>query len=289
MAKSENKRKFKKLIDTKSKKCYNYLNKNKKDKKMLHSYHNHTYRCNHASGSEREFIEKAIAEGIKTLGFSDHAPMPFDNGYYSHFRMKLSETEDYIKTLVSLRDEYKNDIKIHIGFEAEYYPDVFPRMIDFLSDYPYEYLILGQHALGNEQNDHYCSAKTTDKTHLTRYVDQVIEGISTGRYIYIAHPDILNYVGDNDFYIAEMSRLCGAAKENDVLLEINVLGMREGRNYPNPEFWKIAAEQGCTAILGQDAHHVSDITAPKTEQKAIELARQSGIRITKSLEDRLEK
>ncbi len=256
---------------------------------MLHSYHNHTYRCNHASGSEKEFIEKAIAAGIKTLGFSDHAPMPFDNGYYSHFRMKLDETEGYIKTLESLRDEYKNDIKIRIGFEAEYYPDVFPRMIEFLSDYPYEYLLLGQHALGNEQHDHYCVHKSNDKTHLSRYVDQVIEGLSTGQFLYLAHPDLLNFVGDDDFYRAEMRRLCRSAKENDIPLEINVLGMREGRNYPNFEFWKIAAEQGCTAILGQDAHHVSDVTAPETEQRAVGLTRKVGINIIQSLEDRLER
>ncbi len=256
---------------------------------MLNSYHNHTYRCNHASGSEREYIEKAIVSGIKVLGFSDHAPMPFAGDYYSYFRMKLNETDEYIKTLESLRDEYKNDIKIHIGFEAEYYPDVFPRMIDFLSNYPYEYLILGQHALGNEQNDHYCSRKTTDKIHLTRYVDQVIEGLSTGRFLYVAHPDILNFVGDDDFYRAEMSRLCKCAKENDTPLEINILGMREGRNYPNFEFWKIAAEQDCVAVLGQDAHHTPDVIAPETEQKAIALANQIGIKITESLEDRLEK
>lgn len=256
---------------------------------MLHSYHNHTYRCNHASGSEREFIENAISAGIKTLGFSDHAPMPFEDGYYSHFRMKLNETDEYIKTLENLCDEYKNDIKIRIGFEAEYYPDVFPQMIEFLSDYSYEYLILGQHALGNEQNDHYCSRKTTDKTHLSRYVDQVIEGISTGQFLYIAHPDILNFVGDADFYKYEMSRLCKSAKENDIPLEINILGMREGRNYPNFEFWKIAVEHGCSAVLGADAHHVPHIIDSETEQKARELASKAGINIIESFEDRLEK
>lgn len=257
---------------------------------MLHSYHNHTYRCNHASGSEREYIEKAISAGIKTLGFSDHAPMPFEDGYYSYFRMKLNETDEYIKTLENLRDEYKNDIKIRIGFEAEYYPDVFSRMIDFLSDYPYEYLILGQHALGNEQNDHYCSRKTVDEKQLTRYVDQVIEGLSTGKFLYIAHPDILNFIGDNkELYRAEMSRLCRFTNQNNIPLEINILGMREGRNYPNFEFWKIAAEHGCSAVLGADAHHVPHIIDNETEQKARELASKAGINIIESLEDRLGK
>ena len=91
---------------------------------MLHSYHNHTYLCNHADGTPREYIEKAIQSGIKTFGFSDHVPMPFDSDYYSHFRMTLKQTELYIKTVEDLKKEYQNDIKIRIGFEAEYYPDV---------------------------------------------------------------------------------------------------------------------------------------------------------------------
>ena len=41
------------------------------------NYHTHTYRCQHAGGTEREYIEKAIEVGIKKLGFSDHVPCPF--------------------------------------------------------------------------------------------------------------------------------------------------------------------------------------------------------------------
>ncbi|MBE6547332.1 MAG: histidinol-phosphatase HisJ family protein [Ruminococcaceae bacterium] len=256
---------------------------------MLHSYHNHTYRCNHADGTEREYIEEAIAAGIKTLGFADHVPMPFGGEYYSFFRMKLNETDEYFKTLESLKKEYSSDIKIRIGFEAEYYPDVFPKMINFLKDYPYEYLILGQHALGNEENDHYCSRKTTDKNQLTRYIDQVTEGISTGKFLYIAHPDILNFVGDDDFYRAEMSRFCKFAKEKNIPLEINVLGMREGRNYPNAEFWRLAAEHGCEAVLGADAHHSYHVHDTENIKKARDLADSVGIKMIETLEDRLDK
>ena len=45
---------------------------------MLANYHTHTARCHHASGSEREYIEAAIAGGMKILGFSDHAPLVVD-------------------------------------------------------------------------------------------------------------------------------------------------------------------------------------------------------------------
>lgn len=49
-------------------------NKNPKDNILLANFHTHTFRCHHAVGQDREYVEKAIEQGIKTLGFSDHSP-----------------------------------------------------------------------------------------------------------------------------------------------------------------------------------------------------------------------
>ena len=148
---------------------------------MIANYHTHTPRCHHAGGSEREYIENAIKAGFCELGFADHAPMPFDDGYISGIRMSLDDTEDYVNTLLDLRREYEKDIKIFIGFEAEYYPRYFERFLDFLSQYPIDYLIMGQHYCGNEHDHYPHNASTTESVeHLKKYVDQVIEGLSTG-------------------------------------------------------------------------------------------------------------
>ena len=45
------------------------------------NYHAHTFRCQHAVGNERDYIEAAIKMGIKEFGFSDHIPCPFRDGY----------------------------------------------------------------------------------------------------------------------------------------------------------------------------------------------------------------
>ena len=37
---------------------------------MIANYHTHTPRCNHAVGSEVEYVENALAQGLKILGFS---------------------------------------------------------------------------------------------------------------------------------------------------------------------------------------------------------------------------
>ena len=39
---------------------------------MFSNLHTHTTRCRHAFGTEREYIEAAITQGIRVLGFSDH-------------------------------------------------------------------------------------------------------------------------------------------------------------------------------------------------------------------------
>ena len=89
------------------------------------NYHAHTVRCQHASGTEREYIEAAIAMGIKEFGFSDHIPCPFRNGYVSHIRMTMEQAPDYVRTIRELADEYRNDIRIYVGFEAEYIPEFY--------------------------------------------------------------------------------------------------------------------------------------------------------------------
>ena len=85
---------------------------------MTANYHTHTSRCHHANGTDRDYIEAAIARGIDTLGFSDHVPMPFADGHQSGYRIRIEELEDYVRSLEALREEYRGRINILIGFEG---------------------------------------------------------------------------------------------------------------------------------------------------------------------------
>ena len=73
------------------------------------NYHTHTYRCGHAIGTDEEYVKAAIESGIKILGFSDHAPWPnVDNR--SH-RMSMDMLDDYIESINSLKEKYKEEIE----------------------------------------------------------------------------------------------------------------------------------------------------------------------------------
>ena len=232
---------------------------------MDYSYHTHTFRCGHASGTPEEYIKKAIEGGIKHMGFSDHAPLVFEDGTQSGYRVPMEELDDYITELRSLREKYKDEIDISIGFEIEYYPGYFAEMVDDLKAHGGEYLILGQHYVDPENIDNtYNYAPTDDEKRLSLYVLRVIEAMKTGKISYIAHPDLLSFVGDEDVYEAEMTELCRAAKEYNIPLEINFLGIRTHRRYPNERFWKIAGKIGSPVTFGFDAHsaeHAADLSS----------------------------
>ena len=237
---------------------------------MQRNYHTHTYRCGHASGEDREYVEKAIELGFRELGFSEHAPMPFPDDLPKQnldrllaMRLKLHETEDYIESLLSLREEYKNDIKIHIGFEVEYFDCCFDRFLDYIKDYPVDYLILGQHFQGLYLDSMIHNGVRTGSNELLKnYVDDVIAAIETDKITYVAHPDLMFYSKSLEVYEREMTRLIECANQHKVPLEINFYGLQEVRNYPTLAFWQLANEIGCDVIFGSDAHRPENLKNP---------------------------
>ena len=148
-------------------------------------------------------------------------------------------------------------------------PDSEP--IELLRRNGVRYMILGQHFIGNEIGSPYLGRPTEDPAILARYVEQSIEALQTGLFSYFAHPDLIWFTGSDDEYRLRMRELCRAAKTLDTPLEINLLGIREGRNYPDERFWRIAAEEGNAVLLGCDAHRPEHILDHESEKKALAL------------------
>lgn len=238
---------------------------------MTENYHTHTVRCRHASGSEEEYVLKAIECGLKVLGFSDHTPFLFPGDYYSHMRMYPDQLEDYVASVLTLKEKYKDKIDIRLGLEVEYYPDRMDDLLGLIAPYPIEYFILGQHWCGNEQNEPYNGRATDDNALWERYCTQVIEGMKTGLFTYVAHPDLLHFVGDPNFYKEQAAKLCHASKQYDIPLEINLLGIRSWRHYPREDFWEVAGKVGCKVVFGCDAHSPEEVDDPASEAWALAL------------------
>ena len=245
---------------------------------MNYNYHTHTTRCGHASGTEREYIERAVANGVRYMGFSDHATFVFPDGFESHYRVPLAQAPDYFETISALREEYKDRIDIKIGFEMEYYPAHFDAMLKLVKELGAEYLILGQHFIGNEHpNGRHTYGRNDSAADLKEYVDCVVKGIQSGAFTYVAHPDVFSFVGDDAVYKTEMRRICEASKACSIPLEINFLGIREGRRYPTSLFWEVAGEVGCPVTFGFDAHEIAAAYDGESLKVAEEMVEKYGL------------
>ncbi|MBQ8338775.1 MAG: histidinol-phosphatase [Oscillospiraceae bacterium] len=244
---------------------------------MNYNYHTHTVRCHHASGSSEEYVKKAIENGIKYMGFSDHIPFVCDDGKEFDYRVPFGEGRDYVKEICSLREKYKNEIEIGVGFESEYYPSYFDGMLKSAIDFGAEYLILGQHYSNGDIKGKHNSIKTEDEQKLKEYVDTVCEGIRSGYFTYVAHPDVINFVGDRELYKKEMRKICVASREYNVPLEINFLGIREGRNYPDPVFWQMVGEEKSPVTFGFDAHDIDAAYDGASLKKAKQMVKDFGL------------
>jgi histidinol-phosphatase (PHP family) len=245
---------------------------------MEYNYHTHTPLCGHATGEMREYIEKAIEGGIKRLGFSDHSVQFYDGGYVSGMRMRPDQAEGYVREVKRLSEEYRSEIDVFVGFEAEYFPSIFPRLRQFCRDNGVDYLIMGQHCLTCEPTSPlWGGSGTSDPAFLTLYVDELLEGLSTGSFTYVCHPDMFRFTGDDETYKREITRLCKGANALGIPFEINLLGLRDGRHYPCDKFFTIASENGCSFVIGCDAHSPESLVDKRGPALAAEFMARNGI------------
>ena len=230
-----------------------------------YNFHTHTFRCGHANGNDEDYVRNAIACGYKVLGFSDHVML---KGYSQPgIRGEYEQIDDYVKSIRRLKRLYGDQIEIHIGFEAEYYPSLIEYYKELLKSKKIEYLILGQHCYINRNNEFqwYLNMEHRDDS-IDRYVHDLIEGMSTGLFKYVCHPDyFVRLFKSYDPIIEKYSRMiCEASIKYDVPLEMNLAGIRawylkeDNFHYPNPHFWKIAGELGVKTVIGVDAHDPGD-------------------------------
>ena len=221
--------------------------------------HNHTPLCNHASGSEEEFVKEAINKKIKIFGFADHAPMEFDKEY----RMKFNEMQKYEEKINSLKGKYKDKIKILTGYEVDFTPMVDKRVLQRDVDY----LIGSVHFLDNWGFDNPEFIKEWER----RDVDDVykeyfslIEKMANSKLFQIVgHIDLIKVFGHKPKrFIKDLAKdAIKAIKKNNLVVEVNTAGLRKKAKeiYPGDEILEMILDEGIDVTTSSDAHSVNQV------------------------------
>lgn len=246
------------------------------------NYHTHTRRCGHADNNmaDEDFVKLFIEKGFTKIAFTDHCPEKEEIDYRTNMRMKYSEKDEYLNSIKSLKEKYKNVIEIETGFEVEYLPGQEKNLLELKSQT--DKIILGQHFIYDENNEiKFLRRQKFSDEEALKYAEYIKIAIEKNIPDIIAHPDV--YMLSREKYTEVDKKvahiICGTAEEYGIPIEINlshpnevVIGRRENIIYPCKEFWQIASEyKNLKVLYGVDAHFEYQIM---NYEKAIEVANE---------------
>ncbi len=109
---------------------------------IMQNFNLHTHSIYSDGKSQpREIVEEAVRQGLTTLGFSEHSPLPFDNT----FSVKSADMPRYVAEIAQLKEEFKDKIDIYCALEADYLTGVSDPFSVTKEKYHLDYLIGGVH------------------------------------------------------------------------------------------------------------------------------------------------
>lgn len=247
-----------------------------------YNYHTHTYRCRHANGNENDYIEEAIKNGFRHLGFSEHC------AYYdwecSPGRLQMDEMDEYFNSIGKAKEKYKNDIIIYRGLEIEYFPELKNYFMELKEKY--DYIVVGEHSLDRRGRDIDVICTDEDVKLYSKYICESIENKISD---YVAHIDYFMLGRDdfNDYCRGAVKEIAMCAKEYNVPIELNLKGAGYGVKeykgyssfiYPNNKTLEVLAEINPQIVIGYDAHNPVVLGNRELETTVRELAGKYGLR-----------
>lgn len=255
------------------------------------NFHTHVQRCGHASGTEEDYVKEAVAKGLSQLGLSDHGPFPdVDLG----MRMPFSELGDHVDAINALTEKYEADIILWKGLEIEYLPEYRDHYEELLTRWGFDYLLMGEHYFKTAQGERINIYDTPSPALYLDYAHTVAEGMRSGYFKAVAHPDI--YMINPFAWDADCERaadiIIDAAVATDTVLEYNANGFRREKKqfpdgvryqYPHSMFWQMAAKAPIRAIVGSDCHDPSKLWDEAVEHSYRDLARLGILTVTELL------
>jgi histidinol-phosphatase (PHP family) len=254
---------------------------------MLQDGHVHSPFCPHGSKDSLDsYAEQAAARGMKSITFTEHAPLPegfSDPVPEQDSSMERQVLDEYLLAVESVKEKYRNVIEIRTGLEIDYIEGFEKETVAFLNEIgPFlDDALLSVHFL-KTKNGFVCI--DFDEQAFQRFVedcgsleaayevyyDAVEKSIKADLGLYkpkrIGHMTLVHKfkklfpAGFDD--TPRISRVLDTAFENHVSLDINTAGIRKkhcGEPYPPLPIIKEAFSRGIPLVYGSDAHMSSDV------------------------------
>ena len=236
---------------------------------MLQNLHTHTNMCD-GKNSPEEIIEKAIALGFDSLGFSAHSQTVFNTDW------ELKDLCGYVNKISSLKEKYKGIINIYLGAELDYFtaPNTF--------NIKFDYTIGSVHMckVGDIQVDFDHTAEISQKhinetfgkdsaAYVKAYYDLVSDLANKIDFDIVGHFDLITkfsqkhpelFDADSNSYKKLALEALHAIREKKELFEVNTGAISRAHRttpYPAPFILDEMKALKCKLVLTSDCHEAS--------------------------------
>ena len=255
------------------------------------NYHTHNSLCD-GRGRLKEYVDQARRRGLRALGFSSHAPLPFANDW----TLREQDLKSYCEQVRALKGN--PELEIYLGLEIDYLGDLMGPADRRWERYNLEYIIGSVHML--EDRGAYYSIDGPDEEfkHLlsqvfkddgtalaAAYFSLVGEMVERGGFDIVGHLDLIKKKNDrlaflneeDPRYIRAVGEVLERLEGSGIMLEINSGGIFRGATrevYPSPRILEEARKKKIPIVLNADAHAPEAVDFYLDESRA--LARRAG-------------
>lgn len=249
---------------------------------MKVNYHTHSIYCD-GRGELRDYVEFALAHEFSHLGFSGHAPLPFENNY----TIRSEEYIKYCNEIRSLQTEFADRINICLGLEIDYIPGVMDNFSELIINGRLDYCIGSVHIVNqpeNPENMWFIDVKLLEKYHeglqrvfggdirkgVQAFFQQTNEMIESQRPLIVGHLDkILTHNDGNRYFMPNekwfqylVFETVELIRQAGCICEINTRGIYKKRHedfYPSRETIKYMNQKNIPVLVSTDAHEPANL------------------------------
>ncbi len=243
---------------------------------MYSNFHTHSHYCD-GKGELSDYVNRANQLGVKSLGFSSHAPVPFE----CKWCMNITSLESYLDEIDLLKRNHK-EIELYAGLEIDYVPnkispadfkdqlDYSIGSIHFVDHYidgiPWE--IDGPHLPFLDGLENIFKGNIQDA--IVRYYELTREMITKSQPTILGHLDKIKiqnignkFFSENDeWYEDEINKTLDTLEQTGVIVEVNTRGIYQKKStttYPSPWILQLMQQRNIPITVSSDAHHPDDI------------------------------
>ena len=233
--------------------------------------HMHTPLCGHAFGEPIEYARCAAEKGIDVITFTCHIPMKWEAFGQKGTRMRYDQLEDYRKLVHDAAQEARSfGVEILCGIEAEVHPDEahMKPMDTILAEYEWDFVLGSLHAQCRSYLNWLQANKVKDDhERVDYYFRDLKQGVLSGRYDSMSHPDVIRTYGvvqkfKPEEHEAVIRDFLQAVVDQDICIEVNTSGLTKGafEIHPDPLILDWASEMGVKLTIGSDSHQPDTVS-----------------------------